>query len=147
MKLIILWNDCNRQVLPISEGIVETRANFNLARVITWQHNTHGPRKHQEWQQFMTTIKESSRAHLTLVHIFHAYASADTPWTAHALSRVSPVRYGRVSSNSATVEASKFTRPHKILYTLVHNSNLLTKARRSVVNRHRRGLPPWSSEF
>jgi hypothetical protein len=24
MKLIIQWNDCNGQVLPISEGIVET---------------------------------------------------------------------------------------------------------------------------
>jgi hypothetical protein len=66
---------------------------------------------------------------LPLVHVFHVYASVDTPWIAHALSRVSPVRYGRVSSNSATVEASKFARPHKILYTLVHNSNLSTGAR------------------
>jgi hypothetical protein len=34
MKLIILRNDYNGQVLPIS-GIIETRANLNLARVIT----------------------------------------------------------------------------------------------------------------
>jgi hypothetical protein len=147
MKLIILRNDCNGQVLSISEGIAETRANLNLARVITWQHDTTGPWRHHEWQQFMMTIKESSQAHLTLVHVFHVYASADTPWTAHALSRVSPVRYGRVSSNLATVEASKFVGPHKIPYALVHNSNLLTGARRLVLNQHRRGLPPWSSEF
>jgi hypothetical protein len=35
MKLIILQNDCDGQVLPIPEGIAETRANLNLARVIT----------------------------------------------------------------------------------------------------------------
>jgi hypothetical protein len=99
---------------------------------------------HDDYQR---VIKESSQAHLTLVHVFHVYASADTPWTAHALSHVSPVRYGRVSSNLATVEASKFVGPHKIPYALVHNSNLLTGARRLVLNQHRRGLPPWSSEF
>jgi hypothetical protein len=35
MKLIIIRNDCNRQVLPISEGIAETQANLTLERVIT----------------------------------------------------------------------------------------------------------------
>jgi hypothetical protein len=35
MKLIILRNHCNGQVLPISEGIMETRANLNLSSVIT----------------------------------------------------------------------------------------------------------------
>jgi hypothetical protein len=132
---------------PYQRVIAETRAYLNHAWVITWQHDTRGPRKHHEWQQFTTTIKESSRTHLTLVHIFHAYASVDTLWTAHAQSRVSPMRYCRVSSNWATVEASKFAGPHKISYVSVHNSNLLIGARQSVLNRHRRGLPPWSSEF
>jgi hypothetical protein len=63
------------------------------------------------------------------VHVFHAYASADTPWMTHALSHVSPVRYGRVSFNSVTVEVSKFEGPHKIPYAPLHNSNLLTGAR------------------
>jgi hypothetical protein len=31
-------------------------------------------------------VKEMIRAHLTLVHIFHASASADNTWVAHALS-------------------------------------------------------------
>jgi hypothetical protein len=35
MKVELLLNDCSEQVLPISEGIAETRANLNLARVIT----------------------------------------------------------------------------------------------------------------
>jgi hypothetical protein len=73
----------------------------------------HGPRRHHEWQQSAMTIKESSQAHLTLVHVFHVYALADTPWAAHALSLVTPMRYGRVSSNSVTDEASKFAGPKK----------------------------------
>jgi hypothetical protein len=52
-------------------------------------------------------IKEMIRAHLTLVHIFHAYASADTPWVAHALSRCTPVRYGRIASVSVTHDATQ----------------------------------------
>jgi hypothetical protein len=31
-------------------------------------------------------IKGTIRAHLTLVHVFHAYASVDTPWVDNALS-------------------------------------------------------------
>jgi hypothetical protein len=120
----------------------------NLAREITWQHYTCGPWRHHEWQQFMMTIKESSRAHLTLVHVFHAYASVDKPWVAHSLSLVSPTWYGRVSSNSATDEASKFVRPQKIPYAPVHNSKLAhSDPTGAGLNRHRQGLPPWSFEF
>jgi hypothetical protein len=43
-------------------------------------------------------VKETIRAHLTLVHVFHAYASVDTPWVARALSHYTPVRYGRIAS-------------------------------------------------
>jgi hypothetical protein len=53
-------------------------------------------------------IKEMIRAHLTLVHIFHAYASADTLWVAHALSRCTPVRYGRIAYVSVTHDATQF---------------------------------------
>jgi hypothetical protein len=80
------------------------------------------------------TVKEMIKAHLTLVHVFHAYASADTPWVADALSHCTPVRYGRIASVSVAHEATQFTGPHKILYALVHNSNLLTGARRSVLS-------------
>jgi hypothetical protein len=74
-------------------------------------------------------VKETIRDHLTLVHVFHMYASADTPWVAHALSRCTPIRYGRIASISATHEATQFAGPHKIPYAPVHNSNLLTLAR------------------
>jgi hypothetical protein len=47
-------------------------------------------------------------AHLTLVHVFHAYASADTPWVAHALSHETSVRYGRIASFSVAHNATQF---------------------------------------
>jgi hypothetical protein len=46
--------------------------------------------------------------HLTLVHIFHVYASADTPWVAHALSHYTPVRYGKIASVSTAHDATQF---------------------------------------
>jgi hypothetical protein len=58
------------------------------------------------------TIKELSRAHLTLVHVFHAIprqASVVGPHTRPYTSE----RYGRVSSTSMTVEAIMFVGPHK----------------------------------
>jgi hypothetical protein len=83
MKLELLLNDCNGQVLPISEG---------------------------------------NRG-------------------------CTPIRYGRIASVSATDEVTQFLGPHKIPYAPVHNSSLLTKARQSALNQHKRGLTPWGSEF
>jgi hypothetical protein len=40
--------------------------------------------------------------------VFHAYASADTPWVAQTLSHFTPVNQGKVSSNSSTHEATMF---------------------------------------
>jgi hypothetical protein len=74
-------------------------------------------------------VKEMIMAHLTLVHVFHAYALADTPWVAHALSHFTPIRYGRIASVSAANEATQFVGPHKIPYVPVHNSNLLIRVR------------------
>jgi hypothetical protein len=51
-------------------------------------------------------VKETIRAHLTLVHVFHAYASTDIPCVAHALSHFTPIRDGRISSVSAAHEAT-----------------------------------------
>jgi hypothetical protein len=48
------------------------------------------------------------RAHLTLVHVFHAYALTDTPWVAHALSHFTSVRYGRIASVLAAHDATQF---------------------------------------
>jgi hypothetical protein len=53
-------------------------------------------------------VKETIRAHLTLVHVFHTYASADIPWVAHALSYCTPIRYGSIDSISVAHDATKF---------------------------------------
>jgi hypothetical protein len=65
------------------------------------------------------TVKEMSRAHLTLVHVFHAYASVHTPWVAHTLSHFTPIRYGMIASVSTAHEATQFAGAHKISYALV----------------------------
>jgi hypothetical protein len=50
--------------------------------------------------------KETIRAHLALVHVFHAYASVDTPWVAHTLFCCTPVRHGRIAFVSAERDAT-----------------------------------------
>jgi hypothetical protein len=53
-------------------------------------------------------VKDTIRPHLTLVHVFHAYASTDTLWVAHTLSHFTSVRYGRIASISAAHDATQF---------------------------------------
>jgi hypothetical protein len=45
--------------------------------------------------------------------VFHVYASTNTQWVARTLSHCTLVKQDKVSSNSATHEATKFTGPHK----------------------------------
>jgi hypothetical protein len=53
-------------------------------------------------------VKEMIRAHLTLVHVFHTYASMDTPWVVHALSHFTSVRYGGIAFVSVTHDTTQF---------------------------------------
>jgi hypothetical protein len=53
-------------------------------------------------------INQTISSHLTLVHVFHSYASADTPWVALALSHYTPVRYAKIASVSAAHNATQF---------------------------------------
>jgi hypothetical protein len=53
-------------------------------------------------------VKETIRAHLTSVHVFHTYALADKPWVAHALSHYTSVRYGRIASVLVAHDAAQF---------------------------------------
>jgi hypothetical protein len=146
MKVELLLNDRNRQVLPISEGIVETRANLNLVREITWQHDTREPWRQHEWQQFMTRSKSQAGSYLTLVPSFtrmsrqtHRGWPNTIPYNIHKEVKYHPTRrHTKLLSLRDLI---------KISYAPVHNSNLLIGVRRSILNRHRRGLPPLSSEF
>jgi hypothetical protein len=88
------------------------------------------------------TVKEVIRAHLTLVHVFHAYASV-----AHALSHCTPIRYGRIDFVLRHTTQLSLGIPN-VSYVPVQNQVLVHSDPTDVdLNRHRRGLPPWSSEF
>jgi hypothetical protein len=147
MEVQLLLDVCNRQVLPISEGNRGDSRQFKPCKgnYLTTRHTR--ARRAPRVATIHNAVKETIKAHLTQVHVFHAYAMADAPWVAHALSRCTPVRYGRIASVSVTHETTQFAGPHKILYAPVHNSNFLTEAKWSVLNRHWWGLPSWSSEF
>jgi hypothetical protein len=87
-------------------------------------------------------VKEMIRAQLTLVHVFRAYASADTPWVAHELSHYTPVRYGRIASISVAHNATQFG--DCICPICVSTFQMLVQQGSTDAGliRHRRGLPP-----
>jgi hypothetical protein len=134
MKVELLLNDYNGQVLPISEGNRGDSSQFKHCKGnnLTTRHTQ--PGRTLRVATVHNAVKETIIAHLTLVHVFHTYASMGKPWVAYALSHFKLVRYGRISSVSAAHKATQFVGPHKIPYASVHNSNLLIRARRSVPN-------------
>jgi hypothetical protein len=79
--------------------------------------------------------------------VFHAYDSTDTPWVARTLSHCTPVKRGKVSSNSLTHEATQFG--DSICPICISTFQMLVHSDPTYVglNRHRRGLPPWRSKF
>jgi hypothetical protein len=108
MKLIILHLDLVNKPSPISEGVAEIRINSQPCKGINLTTRHTQTQKAPRVATVHDVVKETFRAHLTLVHVFHAYASADTPWVAHALSHYAPIRYGRIASVSAAHDATQF---------------------------------------
>jgi hypothetical protein len=92
-------------------------------------------------------VKETIRAHLTLLHIFHVYTSADTAWVAHALSHCTPISYGRIASVSAAHDTSEFR--DSICHICVSTFQMLVHSdpTDAGLKQYRRGLPPWSSKY
>jgi hypothetical protein len=112
-----------------------------LAREITWQHDTREPQKQHEWPQFATTIKESGRvAPFPSVHL----PRDTTRWAIRGWPRTLS-RYTSLQQTWRIVQLGDHRScyvcgvPYSS-YASVHNSNLLTGARSSVLNWHRRGL-------
>jgi hypothetical protein len=79
--------------------------------------------------------------------VFHAYISVDTPWVARTLSHYTSVKRDKVSSNSSIHEATQFG--DSICPVCVSTVQMLVHqgSTNASLNRHRRGLPPWSSEY
>jgi hypothetical protein len=75
------------------------------------------------------TIKESSRVHRTLVQVFHTIPRRASMGGLDIVP-MSPVKYSGVSSNSVTIEATKFAGPYKshmrqYIINLVHRGQTI----------------------
>jgi hypothetical protein len=108
MKLIIIRLGAVNKPSPMSEGVTKIRINNQPCKGINLATRHTQAQRAPRVATIHDEVKETIRAHLTLVHVFHAYGSADTPWVAHALSRCTFVRYGRIASVLATHEATQF---------------------------------------
>jgi hypothetical protein len=108
MKLIILCLGAVNKPSPMSEGVTEIRINSQPCKGINLTARHTQARRAPRVATVHDAVKEMIRAHLTLVHVFHTYASVDTPWVAHALSHYTSVRYGRIASISAAHNATQF---------------------------------------
>jgi hypothetical protein len=94
MKVELLRLGVANKPSPIFEAVTEIRINnqpWKGINLITRHTQT------RRASRVATIHDEVKETHLILVHIFHAYASADTPWVAHALSHFTSVRYGRIA--------------------------------------------------
>jgi hypothetical protein len=147
MKVELLCLDSVNKPSPISEGVMEIWINSQPCKGInltTW----HTQARRAPWVATIhDVVKKMIRAHLTLVHVFHVYDSANTLWVAHALFHCTPVRYGRIASISATHNATQFG--DSICPVCVSTFQMLIHSdpTDAGLNWHRRGLPPQSSEF
>jgi hypothetical protein len=113
----------------MSEGVAEIRINSQPCKGI------HNVTKKSGWVLPRPSV------------VFHAYVSVDTPWVARTLSHCTPMKWGKVSSNSSTHEATQFG--DSIYPVCVSTFKMLVHSdpTDTGLNRHRRGLPPWSLEF
>jgi hypothetical protein len=108
MKVQLLRLGSANKPSPISEGVVEIQINSQPDKginLITWHTQA---RRAPRVTTIHDTVKESSRVLPHPSAVFHAYASEDTPLMAQTLSYYTPVKWGKVSSNSSTHEATKF---------------------------------------
>jgi hypothetical protein len=108
MKLIILRLDSANKPSPMSKDVTEIRINSQPCKSInltTWHTQAQrAPRV----AIIHDMTKKPSRVLPHPSAIFHAYASADTPWVARTLSHCTPVKRGKVSSNLSTHKATQF---------------------------------------
>jgi hypothetical protein len=140
MKVELLCLNTVKKSSPMFEGVAEIRINNQPCKGINLTTMTHVGPEGTMSGNISRRGHEMIRAHLTLVHVFHEYASANTPWVAHALSHYTPVRYGRIASISATHDATQFG--DSICPICVSTFQMLVQQGSiyAGLNRHRRGL-------
>jgi hypothetical protein len=72
--LIILHLDAVNKTSPISEGVAKIQINNQPRKGINLTTQQTQARRTPQVATVHDAIKETTRAHLTLVHVFHAYA-------------------------------------------------------------------------
>jgi hypothetical protein len=147
MKVELLCLDSANKPSPMSEGVVEIRINSQPCKGINLTIRHTQPRKAPRVATIHDVTKKLDRVLPHPSVIFHVYASIDIPWVAQTLSHCTPMKRGKVSSNSSTHEATQFGDSIcpvciSIFQMLVH-----LDPTDAGLNWHRWGLPPWSSEF
>jgi hypothetical protein len=82
------------------------------------------------------TVKESGRVLPHPSVVFHAYASSDTPWVARTVSHCTPMKRGKISSNSVTQDTTQFVGPHESCMHQYTTQNLfiLTQPTRALID-------------
>jgi hypothetical protein len=106
MKVELLCLDSVNKASLISESVTEIQTNSQHCKDINLTTRHTQARRAPRVATIHDEVKEMIRAYLTLVHVFHAYASADTPWVALALSHYTFVRYGRIAFISTAHDAT-----------------------------------------
>jgi hypothetical protein len=108
MKLIILRLNTANKPSPMSEGVAEIWINnqpYNGINLTT-QHTQ--ARRAPRVAIIHDVTKKLGRVLPRPSVVFHAYASTDTPWVARTLSHYTSMKWGKVSFNSSTHEATQF---------------------------------------
>jgi hypothetical protein len=146
MKLIILRLNTVNKPSPMSEGVAEIRINNQSCKGINLTTRHTQTRRAPRVATIHDVTKKSGRVLPRPSAVFHAYALADTPWVARTLSHYISVKRGKLSSNSSTHELLSLGISY-VPYAPVHFNCCSTGLNRRGLNRHRCGLPPWSSEY
>jgi hypothetical protein len=108
MKLIILCLNTSNKPSPMSEGVTEIWINSQPYKGINLTIRHTQTRRTPRVAIIHDVAKKLGRVLPHPSAVFHAYASADTPWVARTLSHCTLVNRGKVSFNLSTHEATKF---------------------------------------
>jgi predicted DCC family thiol-disulfide oxidoreductase YuxK len=147
MKVELLRLNTVNKSSPISEGVTEIRINSQPCKGINLTKQHTQARRDPRVVTVHDAVKESGRVLPRSNAIFHTYALTDTPWVARTLSHCTPMKWGKVSSNSSTHEATQFWDPICPVCVSIFQMLVQHGSTDAGLNRHRRGLSPWSSKF
>jgi hypothetical protein len=147
MKVELLRLGAANKPSLISKSVAEIWINSQSCKGINLTTRHTQARRAPRVATIHDVTKKSGRVLPHPSPVFHTYASLDTPWVARTLSHYTSVKWGKVSSNSSTHEVTQFG--DSICPVCVSTFQMLIHSDPTDVglNRHRRRLPPWSSEY